>query len=106
MSVQEVGDEPNNPPFVALRLEDRVYIEYPRTGERELYDLRDDPHQLNNLAASTDQAELDRLSTWLARLSACGADTAVTCTTAEEPPPAPENTAAPPTEAPQSPQPR
>ena len=91
--VGEVGDEPRNPGFAALRLKDRVYVEYPRTGERELYDLRDDPYQLTNLAPSADPADLERLSAWLAALVACGSDPddATTCAAAENGPPALED---------------
>jgi arylsulfatase A-like enzyme len=37
------------PPFNAIRTERHLYVEY-RNGWRELYDLRDDPYQLQNLA--------------------------------------------------------
>ncbi len=66
------GNTSGNPPFKALRLQDRVYIEYPRTGERELYDLRDDPMQLNNLAVDPAHAgEIARLGAWLEEMLRC-----------------------------------
>jgi arylsulfatase A-like enzyme len=37
------------PPFTAIRTERHLYVEY-RNGWRELYDLREDPYQLQNLA--------------------------------------------------------
>jgi N-acetylglucosamine-6-sulfatase len=61
-----------NPPFRALRLQDWVYIDYPTTHERELYDLRSDPYQLQNLAEdSAYEAEVSRLHKWLEALAAC-----------------------------------
>ena len=39
------------PPYRALRTADELYVEH-ETGERELYDLRADPHEVRNLAAS------------------------------------------------------
>jgi N-acetylglucosamine-6-sulfatase len=40
---------PAPPAFEAIRTERYLYVEY-RTGWRELYDLRADPHELSNLA--------------------------------------------------------
>ncbi len=37
----------SRPAFEAIRTEDHLYVEY-ETGERELYDMRKDPHQLDN----------------------------------------------------------
>jgi arylsulfatase A-like enzyme len=59
--------------FNALRTFDWTYIEY-ANGERELYDLRADPAQLANLAASADAALVTQLSTRLAQLANCAAD--------------------------------
>ncbi len=59
------------PPFQALRTaEGLLYVEY-ETGERELYDLRQDPYQLENLIRSADPNLVARLSAWLAELSRC-----------------------------------
>ena len=60
----------NLPQYRALRTADYTYVEY-QTGEIELYDLRSDPAQLQNLAKSADSALLQALAEWLARLSAC-----------------------------------
>jgi hypothetical protein len=49
-----------------------TYVEY-GNGERELYDLRRDPHQPDNRAASADPAWLAALSTRLAELRNCAA---------------------------------
>ena len=58
------------PAFGALRTVDLSYVEY-ATGERELYDLRADPYQMENLAESADPAALERLSARLAELRGC-----------------------------------
>jgi N-acetylglucosamine-6-sulfatase len=60
----------NLPQFRALRTAEYTYVEY-QTGEIELYDLRADPDQLNNLAAIANPALLQALADWLARLSVC-----------------------------------
>jgi len=38
----------NNPKYVGIRTDRYVYIEYPATGEKELYDLNTDPYQVNS----------------------------------------------------------
>jgi arylsulfatase A-like enzyme len=59
--------------FDALRTAGGLtYVEY-GNGERELYDLRRDPFQLDNRAASTDPALLAALSTRLVALRVCAA---------------------------------
>jgi N-acetylglucosamine-6-sulfatase len=56
--------------FDGLRWGDMVYVEY-GTGERELYDLAVDPHQLSNLASGADPTLLGALSARVAELAAC-----------------------------------
>jgi hypothetical protein len=53
----------------ALRTEHEVYVEY-RSGPRELYDLRTDPYQLQNIYATADPAHIADLSARLADLAA------------------------------------
>jgi N-acetylglucosamine-6-sulfatase len=60
------------PAFKGLRTADYLYVEY-ATGERELYDLRVDPDELDNLAGTAAPALLKQLSQWLSRLSTCKA---------------------------------
>jgi N-acetylglucosamine-6-sulfatase len=56
--------------YVGLRTRRFKYVEY-ADGERELYDLWSDPHELQSLHAQADPALLARLSAILARLRAC-----------------------------------
>ncbi|MCC6315246.1 MAG: sulfatase [Thermomicrobiales bacterium] len=70
------------PPFAALRARDFVYIEY-ATGERELYDLRADPYETENLAALADPQALATLSQRLGELRRCRRDS---CRAAETAP--------------------
>lgn len=58
------------PTYRALRTETHAYVEY-ATGERQLYDMISDPHQLTNLAATADPALIAGLSGRLAALHAC-----------------------------------
>jgi N-acetylglucosamine-6-sulfatase len=71
LSTEAVLEQPGSPSFLALRTENRSYVEYV-TGERELYDLANDPHQLQNLASDPDYAaEVDRFHAWLEAFRAC-----------------------------------
>ena len=71
VGTEAVLDQPGSPSFLALRTENRSYVEY-LTGERELYDLANDPHQLRNLASDSDYAaEVDRFHAWLDAFRAC-----------------------------------
>ena len=58
------------PPYLALRTEQYLYVEY-ANGERELYDMQTDPYQLQNLAASADPALLAELAADLDQLRVC-----------------------------------
>ena len=85
LAALEIGNEPSNPPFQALRLDGRVYIEYPRTGERELYHLRIDALQLRNLAGEPAyEDEIEGLHDWLMALLSCAGKE---CREAEDGPP-------------------
>jgi hypothetical protein len=59
----------------ALRTEHEVYVEY-RSGPRELYDLRTDPYQLQNVYATADPGHLAELSRRLAELAVSHGDPA------------------------------
>jgi arylsulfatase A-like enzyme len=56
--------------YEAMRTPRFLYVEY-RDGEREFYDLRNDPFELHNLAAGLIPSQLARLHTELAGLEAC-----------------------------------
>jgi hypothetical protein len=58
------------PGVEAIRTEGQLYAEY-GNGEREFYDLREDPHQLDNRHATTDPEYLGRLRGRLAELRRC-----------------------------------
>ncbi len=70
------------PGLEAVRTTNYLYVEY-GTGERELYDMRSDPYQLDNLYDEADPELLRRLQERLAALRDCsGAD----CPAAEDGP--------------------
>lgn len=74
------GAELPTPAFRALRTESSLYAEYD-TGERELYDLKRDPDQLENIARDTPKATLVEFSRQLDALATCAA---ATCRVAED----------------------
>lgn len=53
-----------------LRTETHHYAEY-SNGSRELYDLRSDPFQLDNLVPAADPGELARFSAWMREMATC-----------------------------------
>jgi N-acetylglucosamine-6-sulfatase len=57
----------------AIRTEHEVYVEY-QSGPRELYDLRSDPYQLQNLYATADAGHIAQLSQRLAELAVSTGD--------------------------------
>jgi arylsulfatase A-like enzyme len=63
-----VPGQPGSPGQV-LRTRNEVYVEY-ADGFRELYDLREDPYQLNNIFPVADKGHLKNLSERLAELVA------------------------------------
>jgi len=70
VNVESGSDQSSVPPFQALRTIEFSYIEYV-TGERELYDLDQDPFQLENLAATADTDLIALLSERLAAMTTC-----------------------------------
>jgi arylsulfatase A-like enzyme len=81
-----LGTMPEIPDYRAVRTgDDRhnlLYVEY-ATGEREFYDLGDDPHQLNNFAREVPPAALTPLAHRLDALRHCAGET---CRSAEDAP--------------------
>jgi N-acetylglucosamine-6-sulfatase len=57
--------------FQGLLTQEWLYVEYPETGERELYELAADPYQLDNVAKDVGPAFLARLSERVAELVSC-----------------------------------
>jgi N-acetylglucosamine-6-sulfatase len=60
-------------PYRGIRTEDYLYVEYP-TGEQELYDLRKDPYQIENIVHSAEPALVEELSARLSELAACAGE--------------------------------
>ena len=58
------------PDYEAVRTETRTYVRW-KTGERELYDLRKDPYELENLSDSAGPITLSRFKTLADLLSGC-----------------------------------
>ncbi|MEW5940899.1 MAG: sulfatase-like hydrolase/transferase [Chloroflexota bacterium] len=72
----DIGPAPN---YVGIRTADYTYVEY-ATGEVELYDLHNDPYQLQNIVRSADPSLLAMLHAWLEALRQCAAES---CRSAE-----------------------
>jgi N-acetylglucosamine-6-sulfatase len=68
------------PDYHALRVKDFSYVEY-ATGERELYDLRSDQYQLQNVYQTADRGLVATFSARLAALKRC---TGASCRTVED----------------------
>jgi len=68
------------PAFRGIRTQTYSYVEY-ITGEKEYYDLKADPYQLQNLAAKMDPKTLAQLSARVKEIAACKA---AQCRTAED----------------------
>lgn len=67
------GSTPNWPAFYGLRSRDYMYAHYD-TDERELYDLRTDPYELQNIAALAAPEFLAKLDERALQLNACQGD--------------------------------
>jgi arylsulfatase A-like enzyme len=69
------GDIPVNAwdrPYKGVRTDRYTYVVYTETGERELYDRRKDPYQLNNIAGNPAYAQIEaRLAAQLKKLDRC-----------------------------------
>lgn len=62
--------------YTAVRTSKWLYVEYPETGEVELYDMVNDPYQLQNRAADQAYAtQLGLLANRLAQLRDCAGET-------------------------------
>lgn len=59
--------------FKGLRTLEYTYVEF-QNGDVELYDLKKDPYQLQNIAKTADPSLLAKFHTWLIDLGTCEAD--------------------------------
>jgi arylsulfatase A-like enzyme len=66
--------------FFAIRTTQYLYVEY-QGGERELYDMVQDPLQLNNIVSTADASLLEQFSSWLKTLVLCSTES---CRNAEQ----------------------
>lgn len=71
--VEKWGDHLMPHDYRSVRTETHIYVEY-SNGERELYDLRNDPYQLRNIYGSADPDLLEGLHRRLAALENCAGD--------------------------------
>jgi arylsulfatase A-like enzyme len=58
------------PAYSAVRSTRYLYVEY-ATGERELYNLHNDPAELTNIYKGADPALIHHMSAWLSRMKSC-----------------------------------
>jgi N-acetylglucosamine-6-sulfatase len=65
--------------YYGLRTQQYTYLEFTK-GVVQIYDLKKDPYELNNFAATADPALLEKLHSWLAKLKNCTSDS---CRSAE-----------------------
>jgi arylsulfatase A-like enzyme len=79
-----------NPSWIAIRLEDEIYVEY-GNGDREYYDLKADPHQLDNAYDTLAEEATTRLHDRLIALTTCSGDGCRVADSDPNPPPAPAN---------------
>jgi N-acetylglucosamine-6-sulfatase len=79
-AVAQSSEEWGRPWMKALRTKNYLYVEY-KTGEHELYDLRKDPHELDNAYATATSELKQRLEAQLDALRLCSA---VECRAAED----------------------
>jgi N-acetylglucosamine-6-sulfatase len=70
-SAEEQEDVRIIPNYDAVRTSRYNYVEYPTTGEKELYDLKTDPYELRNIYASAPPTLLSDLQTRLDALKSC-----------------------------------
>ncbi len=59
-------------PYKGVRTDRYTYVFYPEAGDKELYDRRKDPYQLDNVAGDPAYAQIEaRLAAKLAQLESC-----------------------------------
>jgi N-acetylglucosamine-6-sulfatase len=70
---ERTSEEWGRPWMKALRTEEHLYVEY-KTGERELYDLKEDPYELRDRYATASPDLKRRLEGQLDALRKCSAE--------------------------------
>lgn len=70
----EIGPGGPVAPMQGVHTERYAYFEYSVLNEKELYDLRQDPYELNNIAATAPRKLVRRLSRWVKALSKCAGE--------------------------------
>jgi N-acetylglucosamine-6-sulfatase len=70
LNEQEMRQRFHIPDYGAVRTRTHTYVQW-KTGERELYDLRKDPYELENINGSADRLLTARLKTRLRMLATC-----------------------------------
>jgi len=58
------------PAYAALRTSTHIYVVY-GDGEKELYDLKNDPYELRNIVASADRKLVSQFDAWLSEYRKC-----------------------------------
>ncbi len=71
----------NPPSYEAMRTRQFLYVEYSTTGEREFYNLKNDPYELHNLVRNSQQRRRTQLHQELSTMGNC--HTGPACWTAE-----------------------
>lgn len=67
---EQAGTDYMVPTYKGLRTRDVTYVEY-GLGDREIYDMETDPHQLNNRYGDANPARIRQLEGWLEELRRC-----------------------------------
>ena len=63
-----------NADWYGLRTERYLYLEFVNDGDTQIYDLKKDPYELENIAQTTDKELLEEYHQWLENLRSCAAD--------------------------------
>jgi len=67
---EDLNEPAPKPEYLGLRTLDYLYVEY-QDGFIELYNLKTDPYEMENISATADKTLLQHLSKWLHALSTC-----------------------------------
>ncbi len=73
----------NPPGYYGIKTERYKYVEWPKAGDTELYDLQNDPYELESIHADADPALVEDLKAKLNALKSCAGQS---CREAEDAP--------------------